>query len=182
MTLQFNNICYCWFRVCYLICSQPMDALEALILQEQAKLAILEREVADRRARLTTLTSMRKVDALDSLLAGRLPSDESESRGVSFPTATEGPIAAVPQEGGTRRKRGSVRDAVLRSVAVSDSALKDVEARLVSLGLTMTQGALRTALWQLKNEGLIVSKKAGVFALSASGAAAVRGLGAKVYE
>lgn len=160
-----------------------MDALQQLIDQERAKLAILEKELAERKARIAVLESMRSESKLDAVLSEKLSptqpsvksatntSEKSELRKAGWPLPAQS-VKAEPQPHAAStveaRKHGEVKRALLSALTEQPMSLSEIAAKLdFALG-----DRLRVALWNLKRQGLVENPSKGYFCLSSAASAA----------
>jgi hypothetical protein len=163
-----------------------MDPLQLLIDQEQAKLDVLKKEVAEREARIAMLEGMRAGTKLDAFLAENVaPAKQVAQQAASQPAhlisnpwvrpKPDAEQAASPDDAAgpaTNRKHGEVKNAVL--LAVGDGVIRRVSAIhdvLPLLDVDISAQRLRNELWRLKNAGLLESPSNGLFKITESGLA-----------
>lgn len=171
------------------------DSLLTVIATEEAKLQVLEREVAARRQRIEALRaahkSMQQADEFDTLLAGRIEPQATIRKPV--PTATPAPLSINPQAAWAfptarpaaagapeiRRqihKRGEVKYTLLEVLVSGPKRIEDAVLAMKELGYNLSYDRVRTQLWSFKGEGLADSPDKGVYQLTEQGKAVVERL------
>ena len=172
------------------------DSLLTVIATEEAKLQVLEREVAARRQRIEALRdahkSMQQADEFDVLLAGRIEPKATTNRNPlpvasppplsinpqaawAFPTAR--PVsAAAPEIRRQIHKKGEVKYTLLAVLVSGPKRIEEAVAAMKKLGYNLSYDRVRTQLWSFKGEGLADNPDKGVYQLTEQGKAVVERL------
>jgi hypothetical protein len=147
------------------------DPLDLLIEREQAKLRVLEAEVAARKQRIQTLRSMMQNSDLDAFLAEKIkPAPNPERR------AFNPPIAPAEPSAGGRRKHGEVKRLLLSQLnKLEPTHLNDLIDAMARIGIAMDNKRMRAEMWAHSNSGLVKRQKPGWFTLTDEGEAFLEG-------
>jgi len=168
-----------------------MDALDTLIEQEQAKLRILEAEVAKLKQRVQTLVGMRAGSDIEAVLTAKvtLPMATLSGTAVSAPAPAPAPAASnsapvfpqgsyviasnVPLPDGGRRKKGEVKRTILALYTLGeDRKLSDALQELREKHYPeFDSRRMRSEVWTFKNDGLLESSREGYHKLTDKGLA-----------
>lgn len=153
-----------------------MDAYDALIRQEEAKLTLLKRKVADCEQRIAALRTLAKTDDVDDAIStavGHAIAAQLAAQPRAAPAPRAGEGVPMVLKGEPRKVRSdSVVIEVLTLLRDGVKNLDDVEAHLDALGQTRSRGYLRTALmtWRTKN-GWVMNPQPGRYGLTPAGVA-----------
>lgn len=169
-----------------------MDALQLLIDQETAKLAVLKKEVSAREARIATLRSLQKSSAseLDALLSEQVTTVQPENSaqkhdvmaaskiGIQWPMpkpdtdaeTTPSPASETQEDKKTLRKRGELKAAILTVMSGQGPMhITDIKGDLLKHDVEISQDRLRTELWKMRHSNLVESPSTGVFQIPEKG-------------
>lgn len=141
-----------------------MDALTALLLEEEARLAVARRKVADLEHRIAVLRQMQQKDDLDSALDVQVSRSSESVRTDGLSTNAAGPRQ--------RNVKGSLGRIVLEAMADrSVVSLDDVEKHVASASAVGASRAhLRTVLMNLRvRHGYVANPAAGQYQLTELG-------------
>ncbi|KQT10815.1 hypothetical protein [Ramlibacter sp. Leaf400] len=166
-----------------------MDPLDTLIEQEQAKLRILEAEVAKLKHRVQTLVGMRAGSDIEAFLNAKVTLPTVTLSGTAVPSPTPTPAAPhaervfnqgsyaiatnVPLLDGGRRKKGEVKRTILALYTLGEArklsdALQELREKHYP---EFDSRRMRSEVWTFKNDGLLESSREGYHKLTDKGLA-----------
>jgi hypothetical protein len=141
-----------------------MDTLSTLIQEEEARLAVARRKVADLETRIAVLRQMQQRDALDSALDVQVGRHSDPSRPAGHEPSE---LPAVRQ----RTPKGTLPRLVLRTLGAGGVvSLDSIEQQVRAAGVSATRAHLRTILMNLRiKDNWVANPAAGRYALTEEG-------------
>lgn len=143
------------------------NAIQSALAEQKAKLSIARAKVNELELNIKALESMLKVDAFDEAFAAANATHNVQEVVADEVHPATKELKVNPTPAG-RNPKGLLKRIILDALADSeerdlDSLMRIVNARAAS---EVARSALRTTLMNMKNDGLITSRKAGYYQTS----------------